>query len=491
MDIHTLSAKEIAAGVKNKKFKAREVVASCLSAIRGMNSELNAYLTITDELALQAADQVDKKVEAGGFLGPLAGVPIAIKDNLMVRGVRTTCASKILGDYRAPYDAYVIEKLKQADAIIVGKTNLDEFAMGSSTENSFFGPTKNPWNVDCIPGGSSGGSAVAVATRSVPIALGSDTGGSIRQPASLCGVLGLKPTYGRVSRYGLVAFASSLDQIGPFTHNPEDMALTLSIISGKDGRDSTSVDKSVPDYVYEMKKPIQGLKIGIPKEYFVQGMDEEVKKNVLAVADVLKKLGASIHEISLPYSDKALEVYYIIAPSEASSNLARFDGIRYGFRNQDATNLIEQYGFNRRDGFGPEVKRRILIGTYALSSGYYDAYYSKAQKVRTLIKQDFDQAFKNVDVILTPVAPTPAFKLGEKVDDPLTMYLSDICTIPCNLAGIPGISVPCGLSSKKLPIGVQFYADLFKDDLLLRVSQAYLQETGWHKKTPSFTATSA
>jgi aspartyl-tRNA(Asn)/glutamyl-tRNA(Gln) amidotransferase subunit A len=323
-----------------------------------------------------------------------------------------------------------------------------------------------------------------VATRSVPIALGSDTGGSIRQPASLCGVLGMKPTYGRVSRYGVVAFASSLDQIGPFTHTPSDMALAMSIISGKDERDSTSVDEPVPNFDAELKKSVKGLKIGIPKEYFVEGMDAEVKKAVLESANILKKLGAEIKDISLPNSEMALAVYYILAPSEASSNLARFDGMRYGFRNQEASNLIEQYGLNRRDGFGPEVKRRIMIGTYALSSGYYDAYYAKAQKVRTLIKRDFDAAFKTIDVVLTPVSPTPAFKIGEKANDPLTMYLSDIFTIPCNLAGIPGISVPCGFSSKGLPIGVQFYADLFKDDLLLRIANAYLAETNWHMRRP-------
>lgn len=484
MDYAALSACDIAEGIKQKKFTAVEIARASLDAIKKHNKELNIYITVLDEMAIQMAEAVDKKVKDGAPLGALAGVPIAIKDNIMVKGSRTTCASKIFGNYIAPYDATVIARLRAADAVFVGKTNLDEFAMGSSTENSAFGPTKNPWDPACIPGGSSGGSAVAVATRTVPISLGSDTGGSIRQPASLCGILGMKPTYGRVSRYGLVAFASSLDQIGPFTNSAEDMAAVLSVLSGKDPHDSTSVDKGVPNFSNEVGSSVRGLKVGIPKEYFVDGMDEEVKKAVMESAQVLKKLGCELKDISLPNSDAALAVYYVLAPSEASSNLARFDGMRYGFRSEGANNLIEQYGFDRRDGFGPEVKRRIMIGTYALSSGYYDAYYAKAQKVRTLIKRDFDIAFKDVDLILTPVAPTPAFKMGEKTNDPLTMYLSDIFTIPCNLAGIPGISVPCGFSSKGLPIGVQYYADQFNDGLLLRLSHAYLRETGWHKKTP-------
>ncbi len=482
---HQLSAVEIAAGVRTKKFSAKEVAQSSLNAIKTLNPQTNAYLTILESEALAQAEAVDRQVASGQTSGKLLGVPVALKDNLMLTGARTTCASKILGNYIAPYDAFVVEKMKAEGAVFVGKTNLDEFAMGSSTENSAFGPSKNPWDTTRTPGGSSGGSAVAVATRTVPIALGSDTGGSIRQPASLCGILGYKPTYGRVSRYGVVAFASSLDQIGPFTHTPEDLALAMNVISGKDERDSTSVDEPVPDFSAELGKGVKGLRVGIPSEYFVEGMDPEVKKAVLDAAETLKKLGADVKPISLPNSDSALAVYYILAPSEASSNLARFDGMRYGFRNPDAKNLIEQYGLNRRDGFGAEVKRRIMIGTYALSSGFYDAFYSKAQKVRTLIKRDFDAAFTQVDIILTPVAPTPAFKLGEKSNDPLTMYLSDICTIPCNLAGVPGVSVPCGLTKSGLPIGVQFYADLFKDPLLVRAASAYLAETGWHKKLPA------
>ncbi len=485
MSLNTLSAKDISDGVKAKKFSAREVAEASLKAIHESNGSLNAYLTVLKETALSAADAVDKKAKEGSPLGRLAGVPVAIKDNMMIRGAKTTCGSKILGDYIAPYDAFVIERLRSADAVFVGKTNMDEFAMGSSTEHSRFGATRNPWNKDCIPGGSSGGSAVAVAARTVPIALGSDTGGSIRQPASLCGVLGMKPTYGRVSRYGLVAFASSLDQIGPFTHTVEDMATTMEVISGKDPRDSTSVDKEVPRFTDEMSQPLKGIRVGIPKEYFVSGLDADVDKAVREAAQVLKILGAELKEVSLPNSAAAVSVYYILAPSEASSNLARFDGMRYGFRNPKATHLIEQYGLNRQDGFGPEVKRRIMIGTYALSSGYYDAYYSKAQKVRTLIKRDFVEAFKEVDVLLTPVSPTPAFKIGEKVDDPLTMYLSDIFTIPCNLAGIPGLSIPCGFSRNKLPIGAQLLGNFFQDGLLLRVANAYLKETKWNEKAPS------
>lgn len=485
MKLNELTAQDISAGIQSKKFKAEDVVKASLDAIKKTNSSLNAYLTVLNDMALATAKNIDKKGEKGEKLGPLAGVPVAIKDNMMIHGAKTTCASKILGDYVSPYDAFAIQKLKEADAVFVGKTNLDEFAMGSSTENSAFGVTKNPWNQNCIPGGSSGGSAVSVAARTVPISLGSDTGGSIRQPASLCGVLGMKPTYGRVSRYGLVAFASSLDQIGPFTHSVEDMATVLNVISGKDAQDSTSVDKPVPSFHEKLNAGVKGLKIGIPKEYFIDGLDPEVEHAVRESIQVLKKQGAEIKEISLPSTDYALAVYYIIAPSEASSNLARFDGMRYGFRNKNAKNLIEEYGLNRNDGFGPEVKRRIIIGTYALSSGYYDAYYSKAQKVRTIIKKEFENAFQEVDLILTPVSPTPAFKIGDKANDPLTMYLSDIFTIPVNLAGIPGISVPCGFSKAGLPIGVQFLASYFKDDLLLQVSQSYLKETKWNQKIPN------
>jgi aspartyl-tRNA(Asn)/glutamyl-tRNA(Gln) amidotransferase subunit A len=484
MSLNTLTASEIASGIKNKTFSAVDVARDALAAVKKENAELNSYITILEESALAQAAAVDQQISKGESVGALAGVPIAIKDNMMIRGVRTTCASKIFGDYKAPYDAFVIERLKKAGAVFVGKTNMDEFAMGSSTEHSQFGLARNPWDKNCIPGGSSGGSAVTVTSRSVPLSLGSDTGGSIRQPAALCGILGMKPTYGRVSRYGLVAFASSLDQIGPFSHSVDDMALMLDVISGPDKQDSTSVDKPLPGFGKSVGTSIKGLRVGIPKEYFIDGIDPEVKKAVEEAVATLKKLGAVVKEISLPHSNSALAVYYILAPAEASSNLARFDGVRYGIRNKDAANLMEQYSFTRRDGFGSEVKRRIMIGVYALSSGYYDAYYSKAQKVRTLIKNDFSTAFNEVDVIATPVSPTPAFRIGEKVDDPLTMYLSDIFTIPANLAGIPGLSVPCGFSSKGLPIGIQFYSGMFQEGVLLQVADAYLKETGWNTKKP-------
>jgi len=485
MDIRKLTAKEIRDGVQSKKFKAVEVTQASLDSLKKEKAALNSYVTLLEETALAQAKEVDRKVESGKPLGQLSGVPVAIKDNMMIKGAKTTCASKILGDYIAPYNAFVIEKLKKEDAVFVGKTNMDEFAMGSSTEHSCFGPAKNPWSPDRIPGGSSGGSAITVAARSVPLSLGSDTGGSIRQPASFCGVLGMKPTYGRVSRYGLVAFASSLDQIGAFAQNPEDLALALSVICGKDGQDSTSVDQSVPEYTKEIGSSLKGLKLGLPKEYFIDGMEREVEKSIREAEAVLKKCGVEVVPISLPHTEAAVAAYYVIAPSEASSNLSRFDGMRYGFRNEEAQNLIEQYHFNRRDGFGKEVIRRIMIGTFSLSSGYYDAYYAKAQKVRTLIKNDFDEAFKQVDLIMTPTAPTTAFKLGEKLDDPLSMYLSDVFTIPANLAGIPALSVPCGFSKKGLPIGVQFLSKAFDEGILIRVSDAYLKETGWNKKAPS------
>ena len=484
MNLNQLSARDIAKGIRSKKFKAKEVTQAALAAVKKEQKALNSYITILEEFALRQSEEIDKRVEKGNETGSLSGVPIAIKDNLMIKGSKTTCASKILGGYIAPYNAFVIEKLQREGAIFIGKTNLDEFAMGSSTEFSSFGRAKNPWDKECIPGGSSGGSAVTVASRSVPISLGSDTGGSIRQPASFCGVLGFKPTYGRVSRYGLVAFASSLDQIGPFTHNTEDLALALSVLCGHDTQDSTSVDQRVPNYDAELKKNVKGLKVGIPKEYFIEGMDPEVEKTVRNAGELLKKLGAKLIDISLPTTEAAVAAYYVLAPSEASSNLARFDGMRYGFRNESAGNLIEQYNFNRRDGFGPEVKRRIMIGTYSLSSGYYDAYYSKAQRVRTLIKNDFEKAFEQVDVILTPTSPTPAFKAGEKLEDPLQMYLSDVFSIPANLAGIPGLSVPGGFSSKGLPIGVQFLAKAFQDEVLIRVSNGFLNETKMHLKYP-------
>jgi aspartyl-tRNA(Asn)/glutamyl-tRNA(Gln) amidotransferase subunit A len=405
-------------------------------------------------------------------------VPVAIKDNLMIEGAPTTCSSKILKGYIAPYDATVIERLKSADAVFLGKTNLDEFAMGSSTENSAFGATRNPWNLDCIPGGSSGGSAAAVASLMAPVAIGSDTGGSIRQPAACCGVQGLKPTYGRVSRYGLVAFASSLDQIGTFTRTAQDAALLMNIISGHDEKDATSAPNAVPDYTAALNGSLNGLRIGLPKEYFIDGVDAQVASAVADAVKVFEKLGATVTEISLPHTKYAVAAYYIIAPCEASANLARYDGVRFGLR-AESDNLMEEYQNTRGQGFGPEVKRRIMLGTYALSAGYYDAYYGKALKVRTLITKDFDNAFNKVDVILTPTAPTTAFKIGEKAKDPLQMYLSDIFTISCNLAGLPGMSVPCGFSKCGLPAGLQIMGPHFGEETILRVAHNFEKNTNW------------
>lgn len=460
-----------------------EITDAYLDRVHNLEPKLRAFVTVTADEARAQAKAVDEKIARGEDAGELCGVPVAIKDNMMITGVRTTCSSKILDNYIAPYDATVIDKLKNAGAVFIGKTNLDEFAMGSSTENSAYGATKNPWNTDCVPGGSSGGSAAAVASLMAPVALGSDTGGSIRQPAALCGITGMKPTYGRVSRYGLVAFASSLDQIGPFSRTIEDCALILKTISGFDPCDSTSVDRPVPDYCSAIKKDIKGLKIGLPKEYFIAGLDASVSSAVSEAVKVLEGLGAKIEEISLPHTEYAAAVYYIIAPSEASANLARYDGVKYGFR-AESQNLLEMYEKTRGSGFGAEVKRRIMLGTYALSAGYYDAYYGKAQRVRTLIRRDFQKAFEHIDVIATPTAPTPAFKAGEKVSDPLQMYLSDIFTISCNLAGLPGISVPCGFSPSGLPVGLQLLGRPFGEEEILRVGYNYEKSTTWHSKHP-------
>ncbi|MCL6616847.1 MAG: Asp-tRNA(Asn)/Glu-tRNA(Gln) amidotransferase subunit GatA, partial [Anoxybacillus ayderensis] len=416
--------------------------------------------------------------------GLLFGMPIGIKDNIVTKGLRTTCASKILYNFDPIYDATVMERLHEADAITIGKLNMDEFAMGSSTENSGFQLTRNPWDLERVPGGSSGGSAAAVAAGEVPFALGSDTGGSIRQPAAFCGVVGLKPTYGRVSRYGLVAFASSLDQIGPITRNVEDNAYLLQVISGVDPMDSTSANVDVPDYVSALTGDIQGLKIAVPKEYLGEGVSEEVRQSVLNALKVLEGLGATWEEASLPHSKYALATYYLLASSEASANLARFDGVRYGYRTDNAKNLIDMYKQTRSEGFGNEVKRRIMLGTFALSSGYYDAYYKKAQKVRTLIKQDFENVFEKYDVIIGPTTPTPAFKIGEKTSDPLTMYANDILTIPVNLAGVPGISVPCGFVNG-LPVGLQIIGKHFDESTIYRVAHAFEQATDYHKQKPT------
>lgn len=423
--------------------------------------------------------------DAGKNGGKLFGIPVAIKDNICVKGELTTCASKILEGFVPPYDATVVKRLKSSGAALIGKTNMDEFAFGSSCETSCYGPTRNPWDLERIPGGSSGGSAAAVASDETILALGSDTGGSIRQPASLCGVVGLKPTYGRVSRYGLIAFASSLDQIGPITKDVTDAALLLNVIAGYDEMDSTSVDTPVPDYTNALIKDVKGLTIGVPKEYFIKGIDKDVEDSVKKAIGVLKDSGARILDITLPHTEYAVSTYYIIAPAEASSNLARFDGVQYGLRAKDAKGLIDMYTKTRSAGFGNEAKRRILLGTYSLASGYYEAYYLKAQKVRTRIKEDFDKAFKSCDCIITPTSPTAAFKIGEKTQDPLAMYLSDIYTIPANLAGLPAMSVPCGFSAGGLPIGLQILAKPFDEETIFRAAYTYEQSTEWHKRKPA------
>ncbi|OCC16439.1 Aspartyl-tRNA(Asn) amidotransferase subunit A [Dissulfuribacter thermophilus] len=455
-----------------KELSAKDVAKAYLERISLVDPKVKAYITVTEDLALKQAEEADNRILKGD-VEPLTGIPIALKDVLCTKGVQTTCASKILENFVPPYDATVVKRLKGQGAVILGKLNMDEFAMGSSTENSAFFPTKNPWNLECIPGGSSGGSGAAVAARIACATLGSDTGGSIRQPASHCGVVGMKPTYGRVSRYGLVAFASSLDQIGPMTRDVRDCAILLNAIAGYDPKDSTSHPSPCPDYEKALSHTVSGLKIGIPKEYFGQGLGDEVEKAVTKAMALLKENGAELKEISLPHTEYAVATYYIIAPAEASSNLMRYDGVKYGLRAEGYKDLLEMYKMTRSQGFGPEVKRRIMLGTYSLSSGYYDAYYKKASQVRTVIRKDFIEAFKECDCILTPVAPTPAFKLGEKLDDPLQMYLSDIFTIPVNLAGLPAISVPCTLSNDGLPIGVQFVGPPFKDEVCIHVGGAF------------------
>jgi aspartyl-tRNA(Asn)/glutamyl-tRNA(Gln) amidotransferase subunit A len=453
-----------------------------LNAAEKLNETLNAFLEIDRDGALARADELDKS----STTQPLHGIPIAIKDNICVRGLQTSCGSRILGDYHPPYNATVIERLHNAGAVIIGKTNCDEFAMGSSNENSAFGPVRNPWDTTKVPGGSSGGSAAAVASGIVPVALGSDTGGSVRQPASLCGVVGLKPTYGRNSRYGLVAFASSLDQVGVFARNVRDAANVLGVIAGRDEFDATTADVAVPDYSAALSNNIKGARIGFPHALFAAGLDDEVGKTVKAVVDTYRELGAKIVDVDLPHARYAIAVYYIIATAEASANLARFDGVRYGFRAEDAPELRQMYRKTREEGFGPEVKRRIMLGTYVLSAGYYDAYYRKAQQVRTLIRKDFLDAFKQCDAIITPTSPTAAFSLGEKVDDPLAMYLNDIYTVTANLAGVPGLSSPCGLSSERLPIGYQLLGPYWSEPTLFKLAHAYEQARPFAEKPPVF-----
>jgi aspartyl-tRNA(Asn)/glutamyl-tRNA(Gln) amidotransferase subunit A len=480
--LNQLTISELAVRLRKREVSAREVMQACLKQIERIDGEVKAFLSHDPADALAQADAVDRQLLSGPPSGkPLLGVPVAIKDVIAVENQPLGCASKILANFVSPYDAAVTEKLKTAGAIVFGRLNMDEFAMGSSTENSGFFTSRNPWDASRIPGGSSGGAAAAVAAHECIASLGSDTGGSIRQPAALCGCVGLKPTYGRVSRYGLVAFASSLDQIGPFTKNVRDAATMLSVLSGQDSRDSTSVPEPVPDYLAALSGNIKGLKLGLPKEYLIGGIDPEVSKAVRLAIDQLQKLGAEVVEISLPHTDYAVATYYIVATAEASANLARFDGIRYGLR-VDGADPTDLYCKTRGAGFGPEVKRRIILGTYVLSSGYYDAYYLRAQKVRTLIRQDFLKAFEQVDLIVTPTTPTAAFKAGEKSDDPIQMYLSDIFTISCNLGGICGVSIPCGFTSEpKLPVGLQFLGQPFGEAAMLNAAYAYEQATDWHK----------
>ena len=484
--LNQLTISELTAKLARREVSSRAATQACLDQIQRVDGQLHAFINFDAADVLAQADTADKAMANGVNHAekPLLGVPMAVKDVIAVKGQLLNCGSKILGKFVSPYDATVVEKLKAAGAILLGRLNCDEFAMGSSTENSAFGVTRNPWDPTRIPGGSSGGSAAAVAADEVIAALGSDTGGSVRQPAALCGCVGLKPTYGRVSRYGLVAYASSLDQIGCLTKSVRDAATMLGVIAGHDARDSTSLPQPVPDYTAALTGDIRGLKLGLPKEYMVAGLDGEVKQAVEAAVQQLAKLGAEIIEVSLPHTDYAIAAYYIIATAEASANLARVDGIRYGAR-VDGGDPIELYGRTRGQGFGSEVKRRIILGTYVLSSGYYDAYYLGAQKVRTLIRQDFLKAFERVDALVAPVSPTAAFKLGEKADDPLQMYLSDIFTISCNLAGICGLSVPCGFTqSPKLPIGLQLLGKPLGEETILRVAHAYEQSTGWHKARP-------
>jgi aspartyl-tRNA(Asn)/glutamyl-tRNA(Gln) amidotransferase subunit A len=467
------NAQKIRDAVNAGELSARDVAKAALKRIEEVDAQLGIFLAVEPDMVLARADEVDRSVKQRSL--PLAGIPIAVKDNICTRHLRTTCGSRILENYISPYNATVIDRLESAGAIVIGKTNCDEFAMGSSTENSAFKVTRNPYDLDRVSGGSSGGSAVAVAAGVAPLALGSETGGSVRQPASFCNVVGMKPTYGRVSRYGLVAYASSLDCISPFGNSPGDVALLLSHIAGRDELDSTSAPVAVPDYFSNLNQPVRGMRLGVPKEFFGEGLDPEVKSIIESAIRNAGSLGCEVVDVSLPHTRYAIADYYIIAAAEASSNLARYDGVRYGFRIPDPENLADMYKRTRSVGFGAEVKRRIMIGTYALSSGYYDAYYGRAMKVRTLIKRDYDAAFEKVDALLSPVSPTPAFKIGEKISDPLSMYLSDIYTVTANLAGIPSLSIPAGFTQKGLPIGLQILANQFQEGTLLRLAEAYGQ----------------
>ena len=481
MEITDLTVHELMEKLKNKELTATEITKAYVDRIKEKEPEVEAFVTTLTDEALTKAEEIDKRIEAGEIKGDLAGIPIGIKDNICTKGIKTTCSSKMLENFVSPYDATVTEKINNENMINLGKLNMDEFAMGGSTETSFFKKTKNPWNLSCVPGGSSGGSAAAVASQMVPWALGSDTGGSIRQPSSFCGTVGLKPTYGLVSRYGLVAFASSLDQIGPITKDVMDSAILLNLIAGHDERDTTSVNLEKKDYVKALKNDIKGLKIAVPKEFFGEGINEEVKAGLEKAIEKYKELGAKVEEISLDIAKYSLATYYIIACAEASSNLGRFDGIRYTYRTPEFNDLKEIYKKSRSEGFGAEVKRRIILGTYVLSSGYYDAYYKKAQQVRTLVTNEFDKAFEKYDVILTPTSPTVAFGIGEKSNNPLEMYLADICTVSVNIAGLPGISIPCGVDSNGMPIGMQLIGNKFCEETILNAAYTYEQATSFRE----------
>jgi len=481
MELYDLTIHELHERLKKRDVSSVEATQACLDRIAAVDDRVRAFITVTGDEALKSAAQADRRI-AEGEMDILTGIPLALKDIFLTKGTRTTCASRILDNFIPPYDATSWLKLKDRGAVLVGKLNQDEFAMGSSCESSHFGPTRNPWDLERIPGGSSGGSAACIAAREATATMGTDTGGSIRQPASHCGCVGLKPTYGRVSRYGVIAYASSLDQVGPITRDVTDCAIMLNAVAGYDPCDSTSVERTVPDYAQALKSEVKGMRIGLPKECFIAGLDPDVQKAMDEAIETYGKLGAEFQEISLPTLDYAVAAYYLIATAEASSNLARYDGVRFGHRSAEAQGLMEMYMKSRAEGFGTEVKRRIMLGTYALSSGYYDAYYLKAQKVRTLIMRDFLSAFEKVDVILTPVAPTPAFRIGEKINDPLQMYLSDIFTIPVNLAGTCAISVPAGFSGESLPIGMQLIGKPFGEETIIRAAYTFEQATEWHKK---------
>ena len=484
-ELTDLTIDDAAAGLRERTFSSEDLTRAVLARIEATEPALHSFITVTPELALEQARGADARRAAGTARGPLDGIPVGIKDIINAKGVRTTAGSRILESFISPYDATVARRLREAGAVWVGKTNCDEFAMGSSNENSAYGGARNPWDTTRVPGGSSGGSASAVAGRQCLGALGTDTGGSIRQPAAHCGVVGLKPTYGRVSRYGVIAYASSLDQVGPMARSVRDCAHLLGAIAGHDGLDSTSVPRPVPDYIAGLDGGVRGLRIGLPKEYFVEGMSPEVEQAVRTAVRQLESLGASIEEVSLPHTEYAVAAYYLIATAEASSNLARYDGTRYGLRVDEGNGLLAMYRQTRGAGFGAEVKRRIMLGTYALSAGYYDAFYLKGQKVRTLIRRDFEQVFARCQAIVTPTAPTTAFRLGEKTTDPLEMYLSDIFTISVNLAGLPGLSLPCGFDSQGLPIGLQIVGQPFDEETVLRTAHAYEQSTGWHGQRPN------